>query len=264
MTQRSSRLQGGPNPKKIIGLIIAALLIAAAAVMAVRVANLVSLTQVEASLTPTPVPAYGNVMVVTLDPNAPTPAPVIRHGAQGEQVKTLQSRLQALGYYEGAIDGQFGNGTRNAVILFQQQHGLQPDGIVGEDTSSVLYSAQAQRIIITPTPSPKITPTPAPNEPGLDALKEVYEELGLPLNGDSSAIFGSSDAGNVSFVCPTFHPCLQVAEKGVAIHTREFAKAMKSQRAYKALDAGAKIIAYQICKIFSDEEKIAALQAAIQ
>ena len=102
------------------------------------------------------------------------------------------------------------------------------------------------------------------NEPGLDALKEVYEELGLPLNGDSSAIFGSSDAGNVSFVCPTFHPCLQVAEKGVAIHTREFAKAMKSQRAYKALDAGAKIIAYQICKIFSDEEKIAALQAAIQ
>ena len=100
------------------------------------------------------------------------------------------------------------------------------------------------------------------NEPGLDALREVYEELELPMNGDPTAIFGSSDAGNVSFVCPTFHPCLQVAEKGVAIHTREFAKAMKSQRAYKALDTGAKVIAYQICKIFSEEEKIAAVLAA--
>lgn len=100
------------------------------------------------------------------------------------------------------------------------------------------------------------------NQPGLDALEEVYEELGLPLNGDKDAIFGSSDAGNVSFACPTFHPCLQVADKGVAIHTREFAKAMKSQRAGKALSTGAKVIAYQVCKIFSDEDKIAAMLAA--
>lgn len=100
------------------------------------------------------------------------------------------------------------------------------------------------------------------NQPGLDALREVYEELGLPLNGDTEAIFGSSDAGNVSFACPTFHPCLQVADKGVAIHTREFAKAMKSQRAYKALGTGAKVIAYQICKIFSDEASIQTLLAA--
>lgn len=94
------------------------------------------------------------------------------------------------------------------------------------------------------------------NEPGLDALEEVFGELGLPLNGDTEAIFGSSDAGNVSFACPTFHPCLQVADRGVAIHTRAFAKAMKSQRANKALETGAKLIAYQVCKIFSDEKRI--------
>lgn len=100
------------------------------------------------------------------------------------------------------------------------------------------------------------------NGPGLQALKEVYEELNLPLNADTEAIFGSSDAGNVSFTCPTFHPCLQVADKGIAIHTRAFAKAMKSQRAHEALKTGAKVIAYQVCKIFSDEEKIQALLAA--
>jgi len=100
------------------------------------------------------------------------------------------------------------------------------------------------------------------NEPGLRALAEVYAELGLPLNGDAQAVFGSSDAGNVSFVCPTFHPCLQVAEKGIAIHTRDFALTMKSQRAYKALGTGAKVIAYQVCKIFGDEANVAAMLAA--
>lgn len=99
------------------------------------------------------------------------------------------------------------------------------------------------------------------NEAGLAALKEVYEELEIPLNGDTEAVFGSSDAGNVSFVCPTFHPCLQVVKRGIAIHTREFAEAMKSERAHRVLADGAKIIAYQIAKIFSDEERIKAMRA---
>ncbi len=108
----------------------------------------------------------------------------------------------------------------------------------------------------------KKTPTAAPfdnlfpNETGLQALKEVYEELNLPLNGDPDKIFGSSDAGNVSFACPTFHPCLQVVNKGTAIHTRAFADAMKSKRAHQALELGAKVIAYQIVKIFSDSKKV--------
>lgn len=98
------------------------------------------------------------------------------------------------------------------------------------------------------------------NETGLAVLKEVYEELDIPLNGDTEAIFGSSDAGNVSFVCPTFHPCLQVVKRGTAIHTRAFAEAMKTEWAHRALVDGAKIIAYQIAKIFSDESRIQALQ----
>lgn len=101
-----------------------------------------------------------------------------------------------------------------------------------------------------------------PNQPGLDALKAVYEELNLPLNGDTEAIFGSSDAGNVSFRCPTFHPCLQVVDKGIAIHTREFADGMKTERAHEGLVDGAKVIAYQIAKIFCDPEKIQAMKDA--
>lgn len=100
------------------------------------------------------------------------------------------------------------------------------------------------------------------NPVGEAALREVFEELGLPLNGDPEKIFGSSDAGNVSFVCPTFHPCLQVADKGVAIHTRAFAENMKSDRAHQALADGAKLIAHQIAKVFGDPDRAEAMLAA--
>lgn len=150
--RRSAPPQRGANPRKIIGLIIAAILLTVCGVLTVRVARLVDLTQAEMNATATPAPAYGNAMVVTIDPNAPTPAPVIRHGAQGEEVKNLQSRLKALGFYDGEVDGQFGAGTRSAVILFQQQHGLQADGIVGTETSAILFSADAQPLLVTPTP----------------------------------------------------------------------------------------------------------------
>lgn len=98
------------------------------------------------------------------------------------------------------------------------------------------------------------------NPTGEDALREVFEELGIDENGSKNLIFGSSDIGNVSYACPAFHPCLQVVDEA-PIHTREFAEAMKTDRAHEALVTGAKLIAFQIAKIFSDEERIAAMKA---
>lgn len=94
------------------------------------------------------------------------------------------------------------------------------------------------------------------NETGENALREVFDELGIENNATPGRNFGSSDIGNVSFICPAFQPCLQVVDKGIAIHTREFAAAMKTERAYDLLILGAKTIALHITKIFSDEKKI--------
>lgn len=99
------------------------------------------------------------------------------------------------------------------------------------------------------------------NPAGEEMLREVYNELGIEINGDHDQIFGSSDAGNVSFVCPTFHPTLQLVDKGIAIHTREFADAVKTDRAHKCIEQGAEIIALQIAKVFSSEENIKAMKA---
>ncbi|MFC6596928.1 peptidoglycan-binding domain-containing protein [Kitasatospora paranensis] len=49
----------------------------------------------------------------------------------------------ALNYARGAAlteDGQFGPATKNALVGFQQQHGLQADGVVGPQTGSSLLS----------------------------------------------------------------------------------------------------------------------------
>lgn len=61
-------------------------------------------------------------------------------GAKGQQVKSLQLLLIGNGYSCGSAgaDGDFGNGTYNAVVLFQGKKKLETDGIVGSNTWNAL------------------------------------------------------------------------------------------------------------------------------
>lgn len=65
---------------------------------------------------------------------------VLREGAKGEQVKTLQRLLSALGYkMDGyGADGSFGPATKKAVKEFQKAKKLTQDGVVGEGTWNAL------------------------------------------------------------------------------------------------------------------------------
>lgn len=65
-------------------------------------------------------------------------AATLRVGSQGEQVKTLQTKLKRWGYYSGSVDGIFGSGTKAAVVYFQKANGLTADGIVGAATAKAL------------------------------------------------------------------------------------------------------------------------------
>lgn len=60
----------------------------------------------------------------------------LQDGAKGEQVKTVQRILIALGYDLGkyGADGDFGNATEKAVKAFQTAKKIGNDGIVGENT----------------------------------------------------------------------------------------------------------------------------------
>ena len=56
----------------------------------------------------------------------------------GSDVASVQQILNRLGYYTGPIDGSYTTEVRDAVIAFQQDFGLTPDGVVGKDTSTAL------------------------------------------------------------------------------------------------------------------------------
>jgi len=55
-------------------------------------------------------------------------------GSKGEEVKDLQTKLNAILNTNILIDGQFGDHTRKAVKIFQSKYNLKNDGIVGNVT----------------------------------------------------------------------------------------------------------------------------------
>jgi LAS superfamily LD-carboxypeptidase LdcB len=68
---------------------------------------------------------------------------ILTVGAKGDEVTRLQQRLKDLGYLSGKVDGQYGGGTKRAVISFQRRNGLQTDGVAGETTLAKLYAEDA-------------------------------------------------------------------------------------------------------------------------
>jgi len=168
-------MKSRPSLARLLCYLLLTGLIIAGIPLGLNVAKLNEEVQRVRSLTPTPLPQYGSVFKVTPDPGAPTPEPVIRSGAMGESVTRLQQRLQELGYYTGTVDGQFGPGTRTAVTMFQQQHGLQADGIVGPDTNEMLYSASAKLAV---TPAPTAVPSPTVDTTSVSAMQQRLQELG--------------------------------------------------------------------------------------
>lgn len=68
----------------------------------------------------------------------------LRQGEEGSAVKNLQYTLYELGYYDGAIDGKYGQTTADAVRAFQIQNNITPvDGVAGTKTLSRMYSSDA-------------------------------------------------------------------------------------------------------------------------
>ena len=133
------------NPKVIAGVAALAVLVILGAILLTQMIPTIGEVQLELSLTPTPLPQMpDSVWAEVVNPAEPTPEPPLSSGSRGEKVEELQKRLQALGYYDGEIDGQFGPGTKAAVGDFQKNNGLDTDGLAGTETLNLLYSQEAK------------------------------------------------------------------------------------------------------------------------
>jgi len=56
----------------------------------------------------------------------------------GPDVRGVQERLRALGFYAGPLDGIYARATFDAVVALQAVRGIEADGIVGPTTYAAL------------------------------------------------------------------------------------------------------------------------------
>lgn len=147
----------------------------------------------ESAATPTPTANISSMLLVTPEPGS-TPAPtayLLKTGVKGDEVRNVQQRLKELGFYTGDVDGQYGPGTAEAVRLFQEQHGLTGDGIVGEGTRAALFASTAQTYqpVATPTPTPSLLKKGSSGDE-VRAMQQRLRELGF-YTGEVDGGFGA-------------------------------------------------------------------------
>ncbi len=75
----------------------------------------------------------------------------IKYGDYGSRVTELQTLLTGLGYSVGGIDGSFGTGTLRALVQFQKDHNLSPDGLCGTKTMALIREKASQNTTDKPT-----------------------------------------------------------------------------------------------------------------
>jgi len=135
----------------------------------------------------------------------------IRNGSKGDDVRTLQSKLNELGY-SLTVDGAFGPKTEASVKQYQQSKGLDVDGIVGPKTWAALMEESSSGAPPADTPSQDnsstVTPDPSisitlPVKQGMRGENVKLVQQALKNYGqtmDVDGIFGSkTKAGVVSF-----------------------------------------------------------------
>ena len=113
--------------------------------------------------------------------------PMLYRGCTGDAVKTLQDKLNALGYNSGNVDGIFGAKTYAAVTAFQKANSLGVDGIVGKLTWTKLYDATP--VNVTPVTTQPMLRTGSRGD-AVRKLQELLNALGYDC-GSVDGIFGS-------------------------------------------------------------------------
>ena len=73
---------------------------------------------------------------------------VLTRGMEGKDVTALQQLLTIFGYFDEEATGFYGDLTYDAVVAFQEEHDLDPDGVVGPYTVQVLVTTPQNKPVI--------------------------------------------------------------------------------------------------------------------
>ncbi|APP76315.1 peptidoglycan-binding protein [Xanthomonas vesicatoria ATCC 35937] len=119
---------------------------------------------------------------------------MLKRGIRGDEVQSLQQDLNRLGVRDTqgnrlAEDGRFGDNTREAVMAFQKQHGLQQDGVVGRDTRAALSAPMAKAAD---------DPAAAPKGPSLNDASHPDHALHNAIRSKLPSMISNEAAANVT------------------------------------------------------------------
>ena len=139
----------------------------------------------------------GNV-VLAEESGQPPAAPIIevpadngtlRLGSKGDAVRTLQTRLQELGYLTVRPDGSFGANTETAVKAFQQSNKLKADGVVGNATQTKLYASDVKAAATQTTETASGLLKEGSTGDGVKQMQTALQKLGF-YKGTVTGSFG--------------------------------------------------------------------------
>ena len=145
----------------------------------VRTEYIVLKTVKKIKVTPTPAP------IPTLSPEEDAGGyNILKRGSKGLDVQALQEALIELGFLKGSADGNFGSGTEQAVIAFQQKNKYPDTGLVDANFQAFLYSGKPLNSKGVATKIHTVSPVPGStirlNDTGepVGQVQEKLKELG--------------------------------------------------------------------------------------
>ena len=121
---------------------------------------------------------------------------ILKSGSRGSSVSDLQSKLNLVIGAGLAIDGSFGNATKNAVLIFQRAYGLSADGVVGNQTWAKLNSEWQARQVVYPT---SVSISASSMNLTVGYSKQLSASIN-PGNSSNKSITWTSSNGNIATV----------------------------------------------------------------
>ncbi len=100
----------------------------------------------------------------------------------------------------------------------------------------------------------------ATNETLNELFAQSLREIGVTNISEPGEDYGSVDAGNVSYVCPTIHPYFPITKDGIASHTREFAAATQTDYAKDRMMEAASAMALTGYHVLTEPQTLAEIR----